>query len=147
MTILNGSTSAVAPCNLACSVDRRLQDAEAITAMNPDWIIMQSRGGSMEPFIQDGDLIIVQSSGYEAVGEGMMVVFIDHEGDQVVHSIREKTPDGFIIGGINNPQADPGRVDANNFVGVVIGILRVDQRCRSISGPPQKLPVALCKAR
>ncbi len=145
--IIHLSASSPVSCERPCSIDRRLQDAEAITALNPDWFVMRSIGPSMKPFIQDGDLIIVQGSGFEALAQGMMVVFTDDEGDRVVHAILKEVVEGFVIGGLNNDGADPLYLNRENFIGVVIGILRTDQKFPSIVTKRNHLPVALCKVR
>ena len=68
-------------------------------------------GTSMEPMIQDGDLLIISHLGREILNPGMIVAFETLEGDKILHRIVTIKENGCLITkGDNNPIEDGGEV-------------------------------------
>lgn len=96
-----------------------LQDAEYVASLNPNWIVFEAEGLSMNPHYSNNALVVVEKTDYDKLEPGMVVVYKDAEGDYVGHILQEKTDKGFIARGYNNPEEDPGLVTPSNLVGVL----------------------------
>ena len=96
------------------------QLAEAVAAATPDSELLVGNGDSMLPLYPDRTLLIVQHASMTTLRPGMTVVFVNDEGRAVAHTLREKTPRGWVAQGVGNATADRTLVRARNYIGVVV---------------------------
>lgn len=96
------------------------QMAEAVAAATPDSELLVGNGDSMLPLYADRTLLIVQHVSMTVLRPGMTVVFINDHGRTVAHTLREKTPRGWIAQGVGNADADRTLVRARNYIGIVV---------------------------
>lgn len=80
--------------------------------------------GSMEPTIKTNGLAVSRDGGYDNIEVGDIVAFrsVAMGGQSALHRVIEKTPEGYITQGDNNPSPDGGVMTAENFIGKVIFI-------------------------
>lgn len=110
---------------------KALSDAQHIASMNPNWILMEAEGNSMNPHYSSNDLIIIEKSDFDDLRPGMVVVYKDKEGDYVGHIILEKTPEGFIAQGFNNSNKDPQLVTKDNYIGTLFATFHYASHTRT----------------
>lgn len=128
--------------------DGRLADALAVTALNPKWNVMRCQGDSMKPYLQENDLIIVESGSYSMLTVGSIAVYRDASGSAVVHEIAKRTDRGFQVIGIGNENPDTPLLTEENFLGNVIAILKANAYPRGMSvADLNTLQIAYCKSR
>lgn len=76
-------------------------------------------GESMEPIYASGTAVVVTPCDYTELRPGMSVVYVNAEGRGVAHALVERTRDGWVVQGANNPAPDADLVTPRNLVGVV----------------------------
>ena len=85
----------------------------------------KARGGSMTPFIRDGDVITIAPLSQQIAGLGSIVAFKRPEtGSLVVHRIVAVSENAVLIHGDNNPQNSDGWIPCEYLLGRVIEIKR-----------------------
>ena len=77
----------------------------------------------MIPFVGENSVILFRHLSLDEVKPGMMVVFQDHAGDNVVHMVHRITHEGLVTKGHNNFRTDPDRVTQKNLLGAVVAVL------------------------
>lgn len=75
-------------------------------------------GFSMQPAIDDGNIVIVLDSVQFSDGD---IVMIEHSGERMVHRVRGIYSDYIVTQGDNNPYSE--EVNKTDIKGVVIGVL------------------------
>ncbi len=86
--------------------------------------VLYVEGGSMQPALYPGDLIVYRRIGHEPV-RGDLVVF-RYDGTLVVHRVMRVRPDGsLVMRGDANADADPAPVDGDSVRGTVIAVMPV----------------------
>jgi len=92
------------------------------SALGGSTIILIVEGHSMLPTILPGSLVIARQAPEYSVGEIVAYVMSSGAGAEknVVHRIIEKTDNGFVIRGDNNPVKDPGVYTNADILGKVI---------------------------
>ena len=84
--------------------------------------VLYVEGGSMQPALYPGDLIVYRRIGHEPV-RGDLVVF-RHDGSLVVHRVVRVAPDGALtMRGDANRTSDPSSVSADDVRGTVLAVL------------------------
>ncbi|PBO84945.1 MAG: signal peptidase I [Thaumarchaeota archaeon] len=78
-------------------------------------------GESMTPTIDSGTLIVTQPEEKYFLGD--IIAFVNEDGLNVVHRIVEKTEQGFVTKGDNNPRNDPDYITNENVLGRAIFVL------------------------
>jgi hypothetical protein len=104
-----------------------------------------ARGGSMFPFIRDGDVISVVPFGSHLPAIGDVVAFLHPSGDRLtVHRLTGKTKFKYLIQGDNHPpsQSD-GWLPLSALLGRVSCIERKGRQLRLGLGP-ERYSIALC---
>lgn len=85
----------------------------------------KARGGSMTPFIRDGDVITIAPLIKKDTGVGSIVAFKRPEtGSLVVHRIVAVSEQSVLISGDNNPQYPDGWIPCEFLLGRVVEIKR-----------------------
>jgi hypothetical protein len=100
-----------------------LADAQKVASTHPGWKVFQAKGQSMEPEFGSFSLLIATNADFSTLRPGMLVVYRDQSGDLVAHRLMAVTTEGWVVKGLNNDKADPGKVTRDNFQGVVFGSL------------------------
>lgn len=90
----------------------------------PYYLITNVYGHSMWPDIPQWSVIVIQRSGFDSLQVGQDVVYVDSEGDLVVHRILEPVGVGFKVQGTNNDLPDGELVYLDNYVGRVVVVFR-----------------------
>jgi signal peptidase I len=99
----------------------------------------RARGGSMHPFVRDGDVVTVQPLGKSRIGAGDIVAFTHPgAGRLVVHRVAAGTGRGLLMKGDNAEYAD-GIVPLENVLGRVSRVERDGRRIRLGVGPERAL--------
>ncbi len=129
--------------------DDVIYDAESILTLNPKWSLMRCSGDSMAPLLCENDIIVVQKDCFDQLYPGMVLVFRNEAGKPIVHRALAKESGKFVTGGIANIGPDHQRVDAANFIGVVIAVFHQENRRVSSFGAEafEALPVAYCDTK
>lgn len=95
------------------------------------WVTKNVCCGSMRPTVVENDLLVVIPSPFGDHLKGKVVVYRPqwNKGEPVMHRlVSGSAKDGFIASGDNNPQSEAyERVRADNFVGEVISIYRLEK--------------------
>lgn len=88
-------------------------------ALNTNQPVVSVVSGSMEPVLHRGDLLLVQGRDVYEVND---IAIYQKPEDQftIVHRIIEKTEEGFIFKGDNNPGPDIAIVPQNRIIGKVL---------------------------
>lgn len=109
------------------SCDRGSVSVESLMA--PDLLRLVCTGSSMNPTLQESDLLEVKPSGTERVRPGDVVCFKSPEtGKTVVHRVVAAGPDGIRTRGDNNAEVDTEVLQAGDIIGRVKAAQRGDQR-------------------
>lgn len=140
ITSLNGAMNATAPV----SYEKALSDANKVAALNDSWTVMRGAGDSMTPLYGENSVLVIDSVSYDSLKTGMVAVYRDATGELVAHPVKGQTGEGWVAKGINNRTDDPGLVNAENFVGVVFGVLNASS-APSIASNVDALPVVYGK--
>jgi len=99
----------------------------------------RARGGSMFPFIRDGDVLTIRPLGDAPPAPGSVAAFArPGTGRLVVHRIVRREADTFLVRGDNLSAPDPP-VPAENLLGTVTGIERRGRPVRFGLGPERAL--------
>lgn len=101
-----------------------LENLEAVLALNPDWSLYRCVGHSMRPVLEEGNLVILQESGFDHLQPGALAAYVNPQGIAVLHQIAEKTGAGFSMRGLRNDDHDPGVLTPRNFLGFVVGVFK-----------------------
>mgnify|MGYP003642041524 CR=1 FL=1 len=80
---------------------------------------MRIQGQSMLPYFGDGSVVVVRPLDAARVRPGMIVVYTNHDGEQVAHRVISAKDDGWVVRGYNNDEQDSTLVTAENLLGVV----------------------------
>ena len=114
--------SSMAPRS-SVSFGRALLDAENLIKSNPEWEMLGVKGGSMKPLLGENSLIVFRPIAAESVQAGMLVVFMDQDGDRVVHQAVSQDETGWTTKGIKNWKNDPDKVTDGNLLGAVVAVM------------------------
>ncbi len=110
--------------------DSRDRDPVSVESlMTPDSLRLVCTGLSMNPTLQEPDLLEVKPYGAGRVRPGDVVCFKSPErGKTVVHRVIAAGPGGIRTRGDNNPKDDPGVLQAGDIIGRVKAAQRGGQR-------------------
>ncbi len=87
------------------------------------------RGESMQPIFADNTILVTNPIEWEDLQKGMLVAYFGPHGDRVVHSLVRYSESGdyWQAKGINNLEADGGRVTRENLIGVVYASIQTEK--------------------
>lgn len=87
------------------------------------------RGESMQPVFADNTILVTNPIAWGDLKKGMLVAYYGPHGDRVVHSLLlyRENGDYWIAKGINNLDADGGRVTRDNLIGVVYASIQTEK--------------------
>lgn len=141
--VIGGMSSVSAQTAPSSSVpfEMAVKEAAWLTGLYPTWNIYRGEGESMHPHYGGHSLLIVNETNISAVKSGMIVLFEDAEGDRVAHLVERSEAGELWTRGANNPSTDPATVTAENFIGVIVGVMHTDRN----SIPDTTIPVAIGK--
>jgi hypothetical protein len=77
-------------------------------------------GDSMLPLYKDHAVIITERPPMAALHVGQTVVFMGQRGVPVAHILLRHDDDGWVTMGVGNLAPDEGRLNDDNFIGVVV---------------------------
>lgn len=84
--------------------------------------------GSMEPYLSDGDFIVVVPVDFDSVKPGKIYAYYSDElpkgSPPITHFAAERLGDGFIMDGSANKHYDNGLMTKDNIVGEVVFIFK-----------------------
>lgn len=95
------------------------KDAEKIAQRGEGRVSASGSGGSMQPVYGDNTMIVISKISYEELQAGMTIAYMNRKGHRVVHQLKEKTPRGWRVQGLNNDAEDTEMVTRDNLLGVV----------------------------
>ncbi|WOO39844.1 S24/S26 family peptidase [Rubellicoccus peritrichatus] len=103
------------------SADEGIDVAYQIESQGEGRVAGWGRGESMQPVFSDNTVLVIHPIAWEDLEKGMLVAYYGPAGDRVVHSLirKRESRDYWMAKGINNMQADGGRVTKDNLIGVV----------------------------
>jgi len=110
---------ALAPAPVLVAKGSELRTAEAAASHLTGAQAFLGAGESMQPVYASGTAIVVTPCNFSQLRPGMSVVYVNHDGRGVAHALVEKTSDGWVAQGVNNPEQDADLVTAQNLVGVI----------------------------
>ncbi len=100
----------------------------------------RARGGSMAPFICDGDIIDIAPLGGRAPSLGEVVAFIQPEtGRLILHRLIAKKADAYLLQGDNLPRHPDGLIPASALLGRVTQVEHAGRRLYLGLGPERTL--------
>ena len=99
---------------------QQLKAAERAAAAIPGAVAYWGIGASMEPLYAANTAIVVIPIAYDDVKKGMTVVYLKNNGRRVAHTVVGETRGGYLVQGINNDEPDPGVVNEENLIGVIV---------------------------
>ncbi len=105
------------------SLQQAITDGQQVAERNGDWQVMLGGGHSMAPYFGHGSVLLVDVAPMSQLKPGMMVVFEDEVGDLVGHWLIRKENGDWVTRGINNTTDDPSVLNAQNYRGVIFGVL------------------------
>lgn len=83
--------------------------------------IAQASSGSMEPLILKGDEVMVERTSFSKLKKGDIIAFWNDDlKNVVVHRFYKMDKGKIVTKGDNNIFADPGYVNAKNFLGILV---------------------------
>ena len=101
------------------TVDQAWTDAQLVASRAPGRIPVMGMGVSMQPVYGDNTLLVISPIAYGQLRAGMTVAYLNSHGVRVVHSLVEKTDDGWKVMGLNNAALDGELVTRRNLIGVI----------------------------
>lgn len=108
------------PASTLVSPGKQIKAAEAAAAEIPGAEAMWGVGESMEPLYATHTAIVVAPIEFKHLKKGMTVVYMNHRGEMVAHSLTGDVPKGWIAQGVNNDEEDDDLVTADNLIGVIV---------------------------
>ena len=127
----------IAGCGYAKHIDPQLYtyDTASVTAESARLHAVSVNGfattvtccGSMQPLIQNGDILVVAPSAFGPNLLGKVVVYLPkwNNGGRVAHRLVAAEDGGYIASGDNNATSEPQEpVTRNTFIGEVVAIYR-----------------------
>ena len=111
--------AAMAPAPVLVKKGSELRTAEAAAAQVAGAQAFKGAGDSMLPIYSSGTAIVVSPCDFSDLRPGMSVVYVNHDGRGVAHTLIEKTRKGWVAQGVNNADSDEDLVTSVNLVGVV----------------------------
>lgn len=108
------------PAPLIVESGRQLAQAERAAKRLPGAHAFWGVGRSMEPLYATNTAVVVAPIAYADIRKGMTVVFWNRDGFRVAHTVVGETRGGYLTQGVNCPAPDPGVVNEDNLVGVVV---------------------------
>jgi hypothetical protein len=101
--------------------------ARAYLMAHPGTELLLGEGGSMDPLYPDHTLLVTAKLDMSCLRRGMTVVFRGARGEYVAHALVAMEPAGWVTMGLANGAPDPTRVDARNYLGVVVKAFYCDR--------------------
>lgn len=98
----------------------QLATAEQAAARRPGAQALWGVGRSMEPLYATNTAVVVVPVAYDDIRKGMTVVFWNRDGFRVAHTVIGETRGGYLTQGVNCDEPDPGVVNEDNLIGVVV---------------------------
>lgn len=98
----------------------QLAIAEQAAARIPGAQALWGVGRSMEPLYATNTAVVVVPIAYDDIRKGMTVVFWNRDGFRVAHTVIGETRGGYLTQGVNCDEPDPGVVNEQNLIGVVV---------------------------
>jgi hypothetical protein len=102
------------------------RQARVYMSTHPGTQLALGSGDSMLPFYKDNTMILIQKLPMSELKRGMTVVYVSREGWPVAHALVEKTSDGWVTAGLDNPDCDSETTGRANYVGVVVKAYQID---------------------
>lgn len=97
-------------------------DSEAIKIINnrDGWFYANVVGNSMKQYYPVGSTtVIVKQTDFSLLQLGQIVAYTNRFGEEVMHVITKKVPEGFLVKGSNNKNNDSTILTKDNLLGVV----------------------------
>jgi hypothetical protein len=113
--------ASIVPCSNV-SYAAAVADARKVVAGHSGRILVRMGGDSMQPFFGVNSLAVVQPIAASRLRPGMIVVYVNGDGEKVAHQACAPVAGGWQVRGICNSRADSAIVDDRNLVGVVYAI-------------------------
>jgi hypothetical protein len=114
------SVTAMSPAPEAVENGAAVRKANAFVADLPGAQIALGLGDSMLPLYKDCTMIVLERRPLDSLKPGMTIVYQGAEGWPVAHALVERTQDGWVVQGLNNPEPDAQLVTNQNYVGLVV---------------------------
>ncbi len=108
------------PASTIVNSGQQIKAAETAAAAIPGAEAMWGVGDSMEPLYSSHTALVVAPVAFNDLKKGMTVVYVNHAGHMVAHSLTGDVPKGWIAQGVANDEEDDDLVTANNLVGVIV---------------------------
>lgn len=118
------------------SISMAAEEAARIIHYNSDWTIYRVDGDSMHPHYGANSLLIVNKVSIERLRKGMIVLYRDHDGDVVGHSVATIDASGVRAKGTYTDELDPNPVTRDNLIGVVVGVMHSKSNSNALSEKP-----------
>lgn len=111
------------------SADEGIEVAYQVQNQEEGRVAGWGRGDSMQPVFSDNTVLVIHPIEWEDLEKGMLVAYYGPARDRVVHSlIKHREDRGYWMAkGINNLQADGGRVTKDNLIGVVYASIQTEK--------------------
>jgi hypothetical protein len=108
------------PASILVSEGQQMKRAERAAAAIPGAEAFWGVGDSMEPLYATHTAVVVAPVRFCDLQAGMTVVYLNHEGRMVAHSLTGDVPNGWIAQGVNSDDEDEDLVTSRNLVGVIV---------------------------
>jgi hypothetical protein len=121
------------------SISVAAEESARITELNFSWTIYRAAGDSMHPHYGANSLLIVNKVSISDLRKGMIVLYRDHEGDVVGHSVAAMDESGIRAKGTYTDKLDPTPITSENLIGVVLGVMHANSESNALSEKPLAL--------
>ena len=108
------------PASVIVSEGQQMKRAERAAAAIPGAEAFWGVGDSMEPLYASHTAIVVAPVRFSDLHAGMTVVYLNHNGQMVAHSLTGDIPKGWIAQGLNSDDEDDDLVTSKNLIGVIV---------------------------
>lgn len=121
------------------SISMAAEESARITSLNSGWTIYRADGDSMHPHYGANSLLIVREVAVSELRKGMIVLYRDHEGDVVGHTVADVNAHGVRAKGTYTENLDPTPITGENIVGVVLGVMHASSESKVLAEKPLAL--------
>jgi signal peptidase I len=116
-----GSTARVAPGS-SVSRDHALSLAHLTATAVGGQVYTIAPTGSMKPTLDESSVVTVEKVPFTELRLGDIVIYRSATGNPVIHRLYQKSGDGWLVLGDNNPSIDREAVTKSNLLGRVCAI-------------------------
>lgn len=114
------AVAALSPDAVVVQPFEALRLGKAYVASHPGTDYLVGSGDSMRPLYPDHTVVVLQPIAFGDLKAGMTAVYSTDLGRTIAHVLVEKTSDGWVAMGVDNPACDSTLVTADNLQGVVV---------------------------